>query len=87
MLRTVCTACDGEIDVPQVGRNICPACGHETVCFGPPAPTWTEPEMLKVVSVTARFSAMAGFRRGLVVGMLVAAALYWACNLAARYLI
>ena len=90
MIRTVCTCCDAEIDVPAAGRNTCPACGHETVCFAPPAPTWTEPEMLKLIGVTARVSKRVGvrrgFTRGFAAGLLVAATLYWACNLAARYL-
>lgn len=90
MIRTVCTACEAEIDVPAAGRNSCPACGLETVCFAPPAPTWTEPEMLALVSVVVRtcrvIGQRRGFRRGFAAGLLVAVAAYWACNLAARYL-
>ena len=89
MIRTVCTACEREIEVPRVGRNTCSACGLETVCFGPPA-TWTEPQVLTLVSVVARVSKRVGvrrgFTRGFAAGLLVAATLYWACNLAARYL-
>lgn len=80
MIRTVCTACEMEIDVPTAGRNTCPACGHETVCFAPPDP------LARLLPTIIKVARVQGFRAGFYTGVLLAVAAYWAGNLLAKYL-
>lgn len=82
MIRTVCTVCDAEIEVPQAGHNTCPACGRETVCFSPPPRAFTEEETGVLLLHHGRVARARGFVRGFVCGAALAAAAYWFAYLA-----
>jgi len=83
VIRTFCTCCDAEIEVPAAGRNKCPACGLDTVCFSPPEATFTLLELKAAQIEAMKFCFPRAWRRGFLFGVALGAACaaassYWA---------
>lgn len=85
MIRTFCGACDAEIEVPQAGWNVCPACGLDTHCFGAAEPTFTLAELQQGQVAAMAYCFPRAWRRGFGWGLALAAAISALCNTYARY--